>query len=72
MKVLVTGGAGYIGSIVAERLLLAGDDVCVYDDLSTGHRAAVPPGAELVVADLADATLTVEARPTDSSIGRGR
>jgi UDP-glucose 4-epimerase len=54
VRVIVTGGAGYIGSVVAERLLAAGEDVCVYDDLSTGHRAAVPPGAELVVADLAD------------------
>ena len=54
MRVLVTGGAGYIGSIVAERLLHAGDDVHVYDDLSTGHRAAVPPGAVLTEADLAD------------------
>ncbi len=54
MRVLVTGGAGYIGSIVAERLVAEGVDVRVYDDLSTGHRAAVPPGATLVHADLAD------------------
>jgi UDP-glucose 4-epimerase len=47
-RVLVTGGAGYIGSVVAARLLEAGYRVTVLDDLSTGHRAAVPPGAEFV------------------------
>jgi UDP-glucose 4-epimerase len=45
VRVLVTGGAGYIGSVVAERLLEAGDEVAVLDDLSQGHRAAVPAGA---------------------------
>lgn len=54
MRVLVTGGAGYIGSVVAEQLLNFGDEVTVYDALSTGHRAAVPPGARFVHADLAD------------------
>lgn len=54
MKVLVTGGAGYVGSVAVEALLAAGHDVVVYDNLSRGHAAAVPPGAELVVADLAD------------------
>jgi UDP-glucose 4-epimerase len=54
MKVLVTGGAGYIGSVVAGQLLAAGNRVTVIDDLSRGHREAVPGGAELVVADLAD------------------
>jgi UDP-glucose 4-epimerase len=54
MKVLVTGGAGYIGSVVAEQLLAAGHQVIVIDDLSRGHRQAVPKGAELVVGDLAD------------------
>jgi UDP-glucose 4-epimerase len=53
MKVLVTGGAGYIGSVVAEQLLAAGHQVIVIDDLSRGHRQAVPKGAELVVGDLA-------------------
>ncbi len=46
MRVLVTGGAGYIGSVVAAQLLAAGHDVVVVDDLSTGHADAVPPGAE--------------------------
>jgi UDP-glucose 4-epimerase len=54
MKLLVTGGAGYIGSVVAEQLLGAGHQVIVIDNLSRGHRQAVPAGAELVVADLAD------------------
>lgn len=47
-KYLVTGGAGYVGSVVAERLLAAGHAVTVLDDLSTGFREAVPDGAELV------------------------
>ncbi len=54
MKLLVTGGAGYIGSIVAKRLLDAGHEVVVLDNLENGHRAAVVAGAELVVADLLD------------------
>jgi UDP-glucose 4-epimerase len=54
MKLLVTGGAGYIGSICAQRLLAAGHDVTVLDNLARGHRAAVPEGAELVEVDLTD------------------
>ena len=54
MRVLVTGGAGYIGSVVAEQLLGAGHHVTVIDNLSRGHRQAVPKGAELVIGDLAD------------------
>ena len=54
MNVLVTGGAGYIGSVVAAELLKAGRRVLVYDDLSRGHRRAIPKGAELIVADTAD------------------
>ena len=54
MKVLVTGGAGYIGSVVADELLQAGHQVVVFDNLSRGHRQAVPKNAELVVGDLAD------------------
>lgn len=52
MRLLVTGGAGYVGSIVAQHLLARGDDVTVFDSLARGHRAAVPEGAELVVGDL--------------------
>jgi UDP-glucose 4-epimerase len=54
MRALVTGGAGYIGSISVETLLAAGHDVVVLDDLSTGHRSAVPPGARLADGSYAD------------------
>jgi len=54
VRVLVTGGAGYIGSVTAQALLDAGHAVVVVDDLSTGHAAAVPDGARLVAHDLAD------------------
>ena len=52
MKVLVTGGAGYIGSITAEVLLAEGHEVVVFDNLSQGHRAAVPDDAVWVQGDL--------------------
>jgi UDP-glucose 4-epimerase len=55
MRVLVTGGAGYIGSVVTEQLLGDGHQVVVYDNLSKGHRDAVVAGAELVEGDLVDA-----------------
>lgn len=54
MNVLVTGGAGYIGSIVVEELIRQGYSVVVLDNLSTGHRAAVHPQATFVYGDLAD------------------
>ena len=54
MRVMVTGGAGYIGSVVAEELLKDGHDVIVYDNLSKGHRGSLSPGAEFVQADLMD------------------
>jgi UDP-glucose 4-epimerase len=55
MKLLVTGGAGYIGSIVSRQLLAAGHEVVVLDNLERGHRAAVAPAARLVVTDLLEA-----------------
>ena len=57
MNVFVTGGAGYIGSVVAEELLQAGHRVVVFDNLSRGHRQAVPRNAELIKGELADRTL---------------
>jgi UDP-glucose 4-epimerase len=54
MNILVTGGAGYIGSATAEALIDAGHSVTVYDSLVTGHRRAVPNGATFIEADLAD------------------
>ena len=54
MRVLVTGGAGYIGSVVAEELVKGGHETVVYDSLYKGHRGAVPDGAAFVRADLAD------------------
>lgn len=54
MSVLVTGGAGYIGSAFVERCVAEGERVVVLDDLSTGHRDAVPAGVEFVLADVAD------------------
>jgi UDP-glucose 4-epimerase len=71
VRVLVTGGAGYIGSVVAEQLVARGDHVVVYDNLLTGHRAAVPPGARLVEGDIADvATLrrTLRAEGIDAVV----
>ena len=55
MNVLVTGGGGYIGSVVVELLIRKGHSVVVFDNFSTGHKAAVEPAAEVVAGDLADA-----------------
>ena len=54
MNILLTGGAGYIGSAAAHMLLEAGHTVTVYDSLVTGHREAVPDGAAFIQSDLAD------------------
>jgi UDP-glucose 4-epimerase len=68
-RVLVTGGAGYIGSIVATQLVEQGYEVVVYDNLSHGHRAAVPAGVELVVEDVGNRAALdrlFRARPIDA------
>lgn len=54
MKILVTGGAGYIGSIVVEQLVEQGEEVVVFDNLYQGHPEAVHPGATFVQGDLAN------------------
>jgi UDP-glucose 4-epimerase len=59
MKVLVTGGAGYIGSVVAAQLVAAGHDVIVLDDLSTGYADAVPAGSTFVKGTLRDCAAEV-------------
>ena len=55
MRILVVGGAGYIGSVTVAEALAAGHEVTVFDSLVTGHKGAVSPGAEFVREDLADA-----------------
>ena len=54
MKLLVTGGAGYVGSVVAAQLVGAGHETVVLDDLTKGHRDAVPEGASLAEGSLLD------------------
>jgi len=54
LKILVVGGAGYVGSTSVERFIEDGHDVVVYDNLTSGHRAAVPDGARLEVGDIDD------------------
>ena len=61
MNILVTGGAGYIGSATAEALIKAGHSVTVYDSLVTGHRLAIPEAAKFIEADLSDSHTLVKA-----------
>jgi UDP-glucose 4-epimerase len=65
MRLLVTGGAGYIGSVVTRQLLRAGHDVAILDNLERGHRGAVPADCELLQVDLLDA------EATDRAVGGG-
>jgi len=58
MRILVTGGAGFIGSHIAELALSSGHEVAVLDDLSTGKRENLPSGVELYVADVRDRSAT--------------
>ena len=55
MNILVTGSAGFVGSIVAEELIKQGHSVVALDNLQQGHREAVPPEAEFILADVCDA-----------------
>jgi UDP-glucose 4-epimerase len=66
MRVLVTGGGGYIGSVVAAQLAAAGHEVTVLDDLSTGHADAVPAGTTFVKGTLRDCAAEVLADGTDA------
>ena len=65
MRVLVTGGAGYLGSVCAAHLVETGHEVVVLDDLSTGHRDAVPEGCAFVEGDVAEAAAPVLAEGVD-------
>src|SRR5919202_4604354 len=65
-RVLVTGGAGYIGSVAVEQLLDKGHQVVVYDNLIKGHRSACDPRAGFVEGDLADADLLRETLESNS------
>ena len=60
MRILVTGGAGYVGSVSVEAMLAAGHDVSVLDDLSTGHWHSVPDAARLEIGSYADETELIE------------
>jgi UDP-glucose 4-epimerase len=66
MRLLVTGGAGYVGSVVAAQLLEAGHEVVVLDDLSTGHADGVPAGAEFVQGSVREAAADVLATGIDA------
>jgi UDP-glucose 4-epimerase len=68
MRVLVTGGAGYIGSVVTAELLGAGHQVTVLDNLSTGHADAVPAGADFVQAGVTEADPVLAAGSFDAVI----
>ncbi len=65
MKLLVTGGAGYVGSVCAARLHESGHEVVVVDDLSTGHADAVPDGCRFIQADIAESAADLLAEGFD-------
>lgn len=66
MRVLVTGAAGFIGSTTAELLLAAGHEVVAVDDLSSGFRHNLPPGATFIERDCGDPAVVIEALPIDA------
>jgi UDP-glucose-4-epimerase GalE len=61
MRLFVTGGAGYVGSVVVEHLVRDGHEIVVFDDFSTGHRGAVPAGVTVRSGDLRDPEAVVRA-----------
>jgi UDP-glucose 4-epimerase len=63
MRLLVTGGAGYVGSVVSRHLLEAGHEIVVLDNQATGFADAVPAGVELVEADIRDASSVLSRHP---------
>jgi UDP-glucose 4-epimerase len=65
MKIFLTGGAGYIGSAATQILLEAGHQVTVYDSLVSGYRAAIPPQATFIHADLVDGPAVAAALSSD-------
>jgi UDP-glucose 4-epimerase len=67
MRILVTGGAGYIGSVTSAELINQNHEVVVFDNLSKGHKSAVSPGAKLVIGDIRDEEL-VKATLIDNKI----
>ena len=67
MRVLVTGGAGFIGSHIVDELLAAGHEPVVVDDLSSGHRANVPAGVSCIEADIRDRS-ALRMSPMTSSV----
>jgi UDP-glucose 4-epimerase len=71
MRILVTGGAGYVGAVSVARLLEAGHEVTVVDSLVTGHRDGVPGGARLVEGSVADRSLldgVLREQPVDAAL----
>jgi UDP-glucose 4-epimerase len=66
LNLLLTGGAGYVGNVLAARLISAGHAVTVLDNLSTGHPEALPPGADFVRGDVRSTPLGASDRPFDA------
>lgn len=66
MKLLVVGGAGYIGSITTELFLSRGHRVTVLDNFSTGHKSALTPGAEVITGDISDAARVLDRTSYDA------